>query len=159
MIGVVGDAQCDDHVAALAEQVGFELAQRGATVVCGGLGGVMEAACRGAKKGGGTTVGVLPGDNHRAANRYVDVPVATGMGEARNVVVVKTSQAIIAIAGRYGTLSEIALGLKLGIPVIGLNTWELAQQGKPDSGIIVARTPQEAVSLALELARDGGTGR
>lgn len=151
-IGVIGDGTCPPEVAEMAESVGFELARKGCTLVCGGLGGVMEAACRGAKRFGGTTVGILPGDARKMSNAYVDIPVVTGLGEARNVIVVKSSQAVIAIGGRYGTLSEIAFALKLGIPVVGLDTWELRRGGDVDPGIVQARSAQEAVELAVAMA-------
>ncbi len=151
-IGIIGDGVCTAEVALIAEQVGAELARRGCTVVCGGLGGVMEAACRGAKGAGGLTVGILPGDNRDAANRYVDVAVATGMGEARNLVVVKSSDVVIAVGGRYGTLSELALALKLGKPVVGLDTWQLYRQEELDSGIVPVTNAQDAVEAAIALA-------
>lgn len=151
-IAVVGDGRCPAHVAALAEEVGALLARQGCVVVCGGLGGVMEAACRGAKGAGGTTVGVLPGNDRVAANRFVDIPIVTGMGEARNTVVVKSAQAVIAVGGMYGTLSEIALALKLGIPVVGLHTWELVREKQVDTGIVAVETPAEAVELAVAMA-------
>lgn len=151
-IAVIGDGRCSTEVAALAEAVGRELARRGAVLVCGGLGGVMEAACRGAKAAGGLTVGILPGTSRREANRYVDVPIVTGLGEARNVLVVQSAQAVIAIHGEYGTLSEIAHALKLGIPVVGLHTWELAKGGERREAIVRAGTAQEAVEKALALA-------
>lgn len=112
----------------------------------------MEGACRGAKEAGGLTVGIIPGDDRREANPYVDIPIVTGMGEARNALVVKSSQAIIAVEGRYGTLSEIAFALKLGIPVVGLNTWRLSRRGEEDSGIVNAASVEQAVTLAIELA-------
>jgi uncharacterized protein (TIGR00725 family) len=151
-VAVVGDGRCSAEVAALAEAVGRELAQRGAVLVCGGLGGVMEAACRGARAAGGLTIGILPGTLRRDANPYVDIPIVTGMGEARNVLVVQSSQAVIAVHGEYGTLSEIAHALKLGIPVVGLSTWELAKGGQARQAIVRAHTPQEAVQKALSLA-------
>jgi uncharacterized protein (TIGR00725 family) len=151
-VAVVGDGHCSADVAAQAEAVGRELAQRGAILVCGGLGGVMEAACRGAKAAGGLTIGILPGALRRDANRYVDIPIVTGMGEARNVLVVQSAQAVVAVQGEYGTLSEIAHALKLGIPVIGLHTWTLAKEGEERQAIIRAETPQEAVDKALLLA-------
>jgi uncharacterized protein (TIGR00725 family) len=151
-VAVVGDGRCSAEVAAQAEAVGRELAQRGAILVCGGLGGVMEAACRGAKAAGGLTIGILPGAQRRDANRYVDIPIVTGMGEARNVLVVQSAQAVIAVHGEYGTLSEIAHALKLGIPVVGLHTWDLAKEGEKRQAIVRAQTPQEAVEKALALA-------
>jgi len=152
-LAVVGSASCDERVAALAEAVGREIGRRGAVLVCGGRGGVMEAACRGARSRGGTTVGVLPGVHRGEANPYVDIPIVTGLGEARNAVVVRTAGAVIAVSGDYGTLSEIGLALKMGKPVVGLETWELHQGGKPAGAVRVARTPEEAVELALELLR------
>ncbi|MBI2953232.1 MAG: TIGR00725 family protein [Chloroflexi bacterium] len=151
-IGVVGDGMCPPEVAEAAEKVGAELARRGCVVVCGGLGGVMEAACRGAKQAGGLTVGILPGNDRRAANPFVDVAIVTGLGELRNGLVVKSSEAIIAVGGRYGTLSEIALALKLGRPVVGLDTWQLYREGGLDRGILVATTPRDAVEIAISLA-------
>jgi len=151
-ITVIGDSACSAKEARLAESVGELLAQRGATIVCGGLGGVMEAACRGAKLEGGLTVGILPGQNASMANPWVDIPVVTGLGEARNVAVVKSGQAIIAIGGGYGTLSEIAYALKNSIPVIGLNTWSLSRNGIEDDSIIRVHSAAEAVDKAIALA-------
>jgi uncharacterized protein (TIGR00725 family) len=153
IIAVIGNSSCSPEEAKLAESVGELLAQRGATVVCGGLGGVMEAACRGAKSKGGLTVGILPGQDSSTANPWVDVPVVTGIGEARNVAVVKSAQAVIAIGGSYGTLSEIAYALKANIPVIGLNTWSLARNGREDDSIIRIQSPSEAVDKAISLAK------
>ena len=126
----------------MAEEVGRLLARRGAVVVCGGLGGVMEAACRGASREGGTTVGVLPGLDRGAANPFVSVAVATGLGEVRNALVVRAADALIAVGGAYGTLSEIALALKAGKPVIGLGTWEI-------DGVERVEAPEAAVNMAL----------
>jgi len=153
IIAVIGAGSCPANVAGLAEEVGRLLAQEGATVVCGGLGGVMEAACRGARSAGGQTIGILPGRSRRDANPFVDIPVVTGMGEARNVIVVGSSQAVIAVSGGYGTLSEIAHALKLGIPVVGLNSWDLSKQGAQDGDRIVQATDAaDAVQKALTLA-------
>lgn len=118
-------------------------------LVCGGLGGVMAAACRGAREAGGTTVGILPGTDRSAANRWVEVAVPTGVGELRNGLVVRAADAVIAVAGGFGTLSEIALALKLGVPVVGLNTWELSLGGVADTSIIRATDPADAVTGAL----------
>jgi uncharacterized protein (TIGR00725 family) len=162
-IAVVGSATCDDDVAAVAEAVGREIALRGAMLVCGGRGGVMEAACQGAQAAGGVTVGILPGDDRSQANAYLDIPIVTGLGEARNTIVVRTADAVIAVSGGYGTLSEIGFALKMGRPVIGLRTWELSQGGYPVEAVVEAGTPAEAVELALMLSsrepeREGADG-
>ena len=148
-IAVVGGAQCSADEAKLAEAVGFELAKRGAILICGGLGGVMAAACKGARSAKGKTVGILPGSIREEANPYVDIPIVTGMGEARNVIVVNTAQAVIAIGGKFGTLSEIAYALRNNIPVIGLTTWSLSKKGRPVKAIIAAQNPKEAVEKAV----------
>jgi len=153
-IAVIGGNQCSKEEAKLAEGVGRELARRGAILVCGGLGGVMEAACKGASSEGGLTIGILPGENPQAANPYVQIPIVTGIGYARNVAVVKSAQAVIAIGGNYGTLSEIAHALQSAIPVIGLNTWSLSRNGQLDEPIIRAESPAEAVNKALSLAKN-----
>jgi uncharacterized protein (TIGR00725 family) len=153
IITVIGDSSCSPEEAKLAESVGELLAQRGATIVCGGLGGVMEAVCRGAKSKGGLTVGILPGEDPSMANPWVDIPVVTGLGEARNVAVVKSAQAMIAIGGGYGTLSEIAHALKSSIPVIGLNTWSLSRNEREDDSIIRVQSATEAVDKAISLAK------
>jgi len=153
-IAVIGGNQCSPQEARLAEEVGRELARRGAILVCGGLGGVMEAACRGASSEGGITIGILPGDSRQAANPYVQIPIVTGLGYARNLAVVKSAQAVIAIDGSYGTLSEISHALQSGIPVIGLNTWSLSINGQQDKSIIPAQNAVEAVNKALDLAKD-----
>ena len=150
-IAVIGGEKPSSEEARLAEEVGRELARRGAILVCGGLGGVMEAACRGASSEGGVTIGILPGDNREAANPYIQIPIVTGMGYARNAIVVKSAQAIIAIDGSYGTLSEIGHALQNNIPVIGLNTWSLSRNETPDNSIILAKDPTEAVDKTLSL--------
>ena len=152
-IAVIGGGACSAQEAKQAEEVGRELARRGAILVCGGLGGVMEAACKGVSSEGGMTIGILPGDNNKKANPYVKIPIVTGMGYARNIAVVKSAQAVIAIGGSYGTLSEISHALQSGIPVIGLNTWSLSRNGQPDNSIIPAQNPTEAVDKALSLIR------
>ncbi|MEA1872503.1 MAG: TIGR00725 family protein [Chloroflexota bacterium] len=153
IISVIGASSCSPEEAKLAESVGELLAQQGAIVVCGGLGGVMEAVCRGAKSKGGLTIGILPGQDASMANPWVDIPVVTGLGEARNVVVVKSAQAVIAIGGGYGTLSEIAHALKSSIPVIGLNTWSLSRNGREDDSIIRVQSAAEAVDKAISLTK------
>jgi uncharacterized protein (TIGR00725 family) len=145
----VGGSDAGPDAVAVAETLGRELARRGAVVVCGGLGGVMEAVCRGARAGGGRTIGILPGDDRSEANAYVDVAVATGMGEGRNLLVVRTADAVIAVDGEFGTLSEIALALRLGKPVVGIDTWELRREGLLDDPIVRVSTPAEAVEAAL----------
>ena len=151
-VAVVGSGSAERDELVLAEEVGRLLATRGALVVCGGLGGVMEAACRGAKAVGGMTVGLLPGPDRRDANAWVDVAIPTGLGEARNAVVVRAADVVIAIGGEYGTLSEIALALKTGKPVVGIETWELSRRGVSATDIVRASTPADAVERALELA-------
>jgi uncharacterized protein (TIGR00725 family) len=150
-IAVIGGGEVSTQVAALAEEVGREIARRGAVLVCGGLGGVMEAACRGARREGGLTIGILPGENRQAANPYVRIPIVTGLGYARNMAVVKSAQAVIAVDGSYGTLSEIGHALQSGIPVIGLNTWSLSIDGRIDEAIIPADSPEDAVNRAIAL--------
>ena len=153
IIAIIGDSFCSMEEAELAETVGEKLAERGATVICGGLGGVMEAVCRGAKSKGGLTIGVLPGEDSSRANQYIDIPIVTGVGYARNMAVVKSAQAAIAIGGNYGTLSEIAYALKKGIPVIGLNTWVLSRNGQVGDPIIRVRNAAEAVDSAIAVVQ------
>jgi uncharacterized protein (TIGR00725 family) len=141
-VAVVGPGAASPEQEAVAEEVGRLLARGGAVVVCGGLGGVMEAACRGARSEGGTAVGILPGLDRGAANPFVSVAVPTGLGEARNALVVRAADALIAVGGAYGTLSEIALALKAGKPVIGLGTWEI-------DGVERVEGPEAAVKMAL----------
>ena len=141
-VAVVGSGEAEKRHAAAAEEVGRLIAEGGALLVCGGLGGVMEAACRGARAAGGTTVGLLPGVDRSEANRHVAVAVPTGLGEARNALVVRAADAVIAIGGGYGTLSEIALALRAGKPVIGLDTWEI-------EGVARADGPEAAVAAVL----------
>lgn len=139
---MVGPGEAGPEVLAAAESVGRLLGARGAVVVCGGLGGAMEAACRGAKEAGGTTVGLLPGLDRGDANPYVDVAVPTGLGEARNALVVRAADALVAIGGGYGTLSEIGLALRAGKRVVGLATWDI-------EGIEPVSSPEEAVEAVL----------
>jgi uncharacterized protein (TIGR00725 family) len=152
-IAVVGGGEAvASHIAA-AEVVGTTLASAGAVVVCGGLGGVMAAACRGAKSAGGLTLGILPGTDRAAANPWVDVIIPTGMGEARNLLVVRSAAVVIAVGGEYGTLSEIALALRARIPVIGVRTWSLSRaDGDVDTGIVPIDDPSEAATVAMHLA-------
>ena len=147
MIGVIGAGSCPKKIEELALEVGREIAHSGGIVVCGGLGGVMAAAARGAKEAGGYTIGILPGPSIHDANAYIDFPIATNMGHARNAIIAQTSEALIAVAGGYGTLSEIALALKMGKGVVALAS-EL-----PIPGVHVAVNPREAVREALTSAR------
>ena len=149
MIAVCGAGRCDDALAALAEELGRRIAEAGATLVCGGLGGVMAAACRGARSAGGVTVGLLPGDDASAANPDVLIPIATGLGEARNLVIVRSTAVVIAVGGEYGTLSEIALARKIGRVVIGLQTWDLGCDARGHPHIQAVDTPEQAVAAAL----------
>ena len=156
IIAVIGGSDAKPEHIRLAEAVGQELARRGVTVVCGGLSGVMEAVCRGAKGYGGNTIGILPGRSPKEANEFIDVPIVTSMGYARNVIVVHTGEAVIAIGGAFGTLSEIAHALGEDIPVISLNSWPLTRKGDGDpigDGLIVATTPEEAVDKAVAAAK------
>jgi len=155
VIGVIGESEFSDPAhEALAEEVGRRVAEAGAVLVCGGLTGVMEAACRGARRAGGRTIGILPGTDRAEANPFVDVAVATGMGQARNAIIVLTADAVVAIGGGYGTLSEIGLALRFGRPVIGLRTWE-AGRGERRVPVVAAASPEDAVRRALALAREG----
>ena len=154
IISVIGGSEASSEASALAEQVGRELAERGITVVCGGLTGVMEAVCRGAKAAGGSTIGILPGNDPKAGNRWVDIPICTGIGYARNVIVVYTGRAVIAIDGSYGTMSEIGHALGVGIPVIGFDTTlSFSINGDINKGMIIARDAVDAVEKALEAAK------
>lgn len=152
IIAVIGSRQPSKEDAEIAEEVGRLLARHEAILICGGLTGVMEAACRGARSVGGLTIGVLPGNDASTANPYVQIPIVTNIGYARNVIVVRSAKAVIAIGGGYGTLTEIAYALDTKVPVIGINTWSLARQGKPDTSIIMAKTARTAVQKALKLA-------
>jgi uncharacterized protein (TIGR00725 family) len=149
-IGVVGEGVCSARVARQAERVGGAIALAGAVLLCGGLRGVMAAASR------GVVVGLLPGFRRRDANRWVTIPIVTGMDQARNVVLVRSCDAVVAIGGMYGTLSEIALALKLGIPVVGLRTWRLRQPEGRRVPLVVAATPEDAVARAVRAASRHG---
>jgi uncharacterized protein (TIGR00725 family) len=142
-VAVIGGSRPGRPAVEAAFEVGRLIARAGAVVVCGGLGGVMEAVCRGAREEGGFAVGILPGASPADANPWVDLPVATGLGYTRNALVVMNADAVIAVDGEYGTLSEIAYGKIHGKKVVGLGTWEV-------KGVLPAATPEEAVRLALE---------
>lgn len=153
IIAVCGASHCDMALDALAEAVGHGIAASGAMLICGGLGGVMAAACRGARAAGGVTIGILPGLDTNAANPDVLIPIATGMGEARNAIIVRSAGAVIAIGGEYGTLSEIALARKIGLAVIGLRTWALGDDLHGHPHVQAADTPAAAVAAALAQCR------
>ena len=150
---MVGEGVCSRATAAAAERVGAAIAAAGAVLFTGGRTGAMEAASRGAANAGGIVVGVLPGFTRADANRWVTIPIVTGMDQARNVVLVRSCDAVVAVGGSYGTLSEIALALKLGVPVVGLGTWRLVRPNARRIPLIRARTPEDAVRMALRAAR------
>ena len=149
IIGIIGIAQATPEIYSLAYKVGQEIGRRKSILVCGGLGGTMEAAAKGAKEAGGLTIGILPGNSPRDANKYIDVPVVTDMGHARNIIIVRTADVIIAIYGGYGTLSELAIALKLGKPIVGINTWDISDR------IISVEDPILAVKEAVKLGDRG----
>ncbi len=142
-IGVIGAGECCAEIEVIAEEVGEGIARLGAVLLCGGMGGVMLAACRGAKAAGGLTVGILPGNERSQANPYVDIPIATGMGEARNLIIIRSADALVAVGGSYGTLSEIGFALKMGKKVIGIKTWEIP-------GVVRVEDVTEALRLLEE---------
>ena len=151
-LGVVGSGAPDQTTDEIAERIGREVAQAGAVLVCGGLGGVMEAACRGASSAGGLTIGLLPGVERDAANRWVSTAIPTGLGELRNGLIARACEVLIAIGGEFGTLSEVAFALKLGRPVVGVLTWSLTRpDGTPEAWVVVAN-PEDAVARAIQLA-------
>lgn len=152
IIGVIGAGQASAALRKIARQVGQEITRRGATLACGGLSGVMEAACQGAKEEGGLTVGILPGFDKSGANRFVDIPIVTGLSYARNLVLVRTSDAIIAVGGGFGTLSELAFALKLGKPVVAIDSWSVSDK------IVPAKDAVEAVELAIKMGSGGANG-
>ncbi len=153
-IGVMGPSRCSNEARELARKVGELVASGGGILICGGGSGVMEAAAAGAKEAGGITIGILKGESPSEANQFIDIPIVTGIGNARNVINVLTSQAIIAVSGAFGTLSEIALAGKCGTPTIGLKTWGLTPPDhRFEPGIIEAQTPEEAVAAAFAAAR------
>jgi len=158
-IGVIGERVCGKKTRKIAEKVGRLIAEHGAVLVCGGMGGVMEAASHGASLVGGMILGILPGLSRKEANPYLSFSVVTGMGEGRNIILVRSCDAIIAIEGSYGTLSEIAFAHKLDIPVVGISTWTLEKEGQIGRKIIQVSDENEAVTTALELARGGQQGK
>lgn len=152
-VAVIGNGKPDPVTDGLAEEVGRLLAEAGAVVVCGGLGGVMEAACRGAAAAGGVSIALVPGDDVGLANEWASLPIATSLvGEARNAVVVANAGAVIAIGGEYGTLSEIALAARRGLTVVGIGTWTLAAPHQPPDPIVRVETPADAVAQGVAAA-------
>lgn len=152
-IAVVGAGDPHPETDEAAFEVGRALGGCGAVLVCGGMTGVMEAACRGAKAAGGTTVGILPTSHRHHANPFVDIAIATGMGEMRNFLIVRAVDAVIAVGGEFGTLSEIAMALKIGVQVVGLQTWGLTKPTGPVDAIVAAASAEEAVDRALQAAQ------
>jgi len=144
IIAVIGAATADRPLLDIAEEVGRLIAKKEAVLICGGLGGVMEAAAKGARSEGGMTIGILPQPHKEEANPYIEIPVVTGLGEGRNVIIARTADALIAIGGEYGTLSEIAFGLKTGKPVIGIQTWDI-------KGVMKADNATDALNKAFEI--------
>jgi len=149
-LAVAGGAEANRNEYTAAYAVGRLIAENGAVLVCGGLGGVMEAACRGARDKGGTTIGIISGTGD--GNAYLGIVIRTGLGHGRNVLVAQSGDALIAIGGSYGTLSEIAIALKIGCPVYGLSTWKI-------EGVVPCKTPEEAVNLAVDAARARSSAR
>jgi uncharacterized protein (TIGR00725 family) len=143
-IAVIGGRRTEKSLLVEAEEVGRLIAQKGAILVCGGLGGVMEAASKGAKAEGGITVGILPQNDSKEANRYIDIPIATGLGIGSNIIIARTADALIAVGGEYGTLSEIAFALQMGKPVAGVRTWDIR-------GVITVENASDAVKRIFEL--------
>lgn len=147
-IGVIGTSEPDARLYRIAKEVGREIARRDGVLICGGLGGVMEAAAKGAQQKGGLTIGILPAEDTSLANPYIDIPIATGIGEARNIIIVRSAEALIAIGKGFGTLSEISFALKMKKPLVGIETWDVSSQ------ILSADKPSEAVEKAIKLAEE-----
>ena len=160
IISVIGGEDATGDALHIAEETGRELGKRGVTLCCGGRGGIMEAACRGARSAGGHTIGIMPGHDPSESppNPSVEFPVFTGIGYARNSAVVLTGDAVIAIDGAYGTLSEIAFALIHGVPLVGLDTWDFSYHGHDANKIVRATSPQEAVEKAMEMAKQDRNG-
>jgi len=150
-VAVIGGSEATPVEMTIAETLGRLIADEGWILVCGGLGGVMEAAARGCGEREGTTIGILPGDDRRHANPHVSFSIPTGMGEARNALVARAADIVIAVGGEFGTLSEIAFALKMGKPVIGIGTWSLGVEDRPDP-IIRAETPEDAITWIQDRA-------
>lgn len=144
-VAVIGATNATEWELDTAERLGHLLAEAGCVLVCGGLGGVMNAVARGCEVAGGVSIGILPGDDRVLASRHLTVAIATGFGEARNAIVARSADAVIAVGGEFGTLSEIALALKMGTPVIGVGTWELGRDDLERDPIVRAETPEQAL--------------
>jgi len=147
VIAVIGAGKCSKKLRDMAADVGRYIAENGGVVVCGGLGGIMEGAARGAKEAGGTTIGIIPSDNKEDANEFIDFVIATGIGQARNILVVNSADAIVALPGKYGTLTEMAFALNAGKPIVSVSAWNLGDEIRQEED------PIEAAKLALEMAR------
>lgn len=152
-IGVLGPHTTTTEQELLGREVGRRIAESGAILFCGGLDGMMRAVAEGAKSAGGQTVGILPGSDKSVANEYIDISIPTDLGAYRNALLVRSCDAVIAVHGAYGTLSEAAFALRLKVPVVGLHTWSVVRDGESDPGIHVAETAKEAVDLAIQLAQ------
>ena len=152
-VAVCGPGIASPEEEVLAEEVGRLLARAGAVVVCGGMTGIMDSAARGAEAEGGVSIGILPGPDRSGASPHLTYALPTGMSEGRNVLVARAADALIAVAGEFGTLSEIAFALKTGVPVIGLKTWELAKAGRKVEAFVEAASPEEAAREAVQAAR------
>jgi uncharacterized protein (TIGR00725 family) len=152
VIAVIGASKCSKKLRDMAAQVGKYVAEKGGVIICGGMGGVMEGAARGAREGGGVAIGILPTDNKDDANEFIDFPIVTGFGEARNIMVVKTADAVVAFPGKYGTLSEMAFALKAKKPVVSISAWKLGEE------INQVEDPLEAAKMAMNLATNSAAG-
>jgi len=139
-VGVIGASECDAALAQRAYEIGHGIARLGAILVCGGLGGVMAAVCQGAKQEGGLTVGILPGTQRGEANRFIDIEIVTGLLEARNLIIIRTADTVVAIGGSYGTLSEIGFALRMNKTVVGFETWDIP-------GVVKVSMVQETLEL------------
>jgi len=153
-IAVIGSGEPDKENEIIAYELGRLIAEKKATLICGGLGGVMDAACKGASEAGGTCVGILPGGNRASSSKYLTVALPTGLGEARNTIIARSADVVIAVGGEFGTLSEIGFALKAQKPVIGINTWHLFKDDKESMSLARAKDAQEAIELAINSATE-----
>jgi uncharacterized protein (TIGR00725 family) len=149
-IAVIGSGESDSKNEKIAYELGTLIAEKGAILICGGLGGIMDAAAKGVWETGGISIGILPGENRQNASQYLTLALATGLGEARNAIIAKSADVVIAVGGEFGTLSEIALALKANKPVIGINTWHLFKEDKESKAIARAKSALEAIDLAVK---------